>query len=180
MQMTNPTAGVYVDLTAKNGGKCCATMLTDNYQGLAVLPGFTASTVGKSCLASGCQSCATMSLGLVGAPVLGNPEFVIAVDNAPQNSVGSFYLSAGACSGGVNLPGICGPIFPAITGPMPLFIGSFALGGATYCSGKIALKTGLPLDTALCAFPGCTQWVVVCSAGAGAGITNAVQFKPRG
>lgn len=45
---------------------------------------------------------------------------------------------------------------------------------------KIALKTGMPMDTALGGFTVCTQWVVVCPAGAGAGITNAVQFKPRG
>ena len=183
LQMTAPTVGLFVDLTNTNhGGKCCPHGLgtNDTYQGLAVLPGFEVSTVGKSCLAAGCQSCTTMSLGLVGAPVMGNQDFAIAVENAPRGSTGSFYLSAGACTSGVSVPGICAPIFPVISGPMPLLVGSFALGGSTSCGGVISVNAGVPMDPALCGFTLCTQWFVVCPGSSGAGLTNAVQFKIGG
>ena len=182
LQMTVPSLGMFTDLTTKNnGGRCCTHQLTknDNYQGLAVMPGFESVVVGKSCLGSGCQSCSPMSLGLVGSPVMGNPEFAIVVNGAPAGSIGSFYLSAGACSSGLSLPGICGPIYPAVSGPMPLLIGSFALTGSG-CSGTVSIKTGVPIDTALCGFTMCTQWLVVCPNGSGAGLTNAMQFRVDG
>ena len=56
--------------------------------------------------------------------------------------------------------------------------GHTALGREVYRA--LSVRTGIPLTTSLCGFTLTTQWLVVCPAGTGVGLTNAVEFTPRG
>jgi hypothetical protein len=111
---------------------------------------------------------------------LGNQDFGLRLSGAPVGQQALLYISAGACTSGINVPGFCGPVFPSLTPPFPLLVGAFPISGTAPCTGLVSLVTGVPADPALCGFSLCTQWIVACPGSGGPGLSNAVQFSIGG
>ncbi|MHC4078235.1 MAG: hypothetical protein ACYST0_07305, partial [Planctomycetota bacterium] len=174
--LTDPVKGVFKDLTGTNA--CCQFTGIGVWMGLAVVPNWSRTIVGKSCLDKPCGNCTGMQLGLIGGDAsLGNRDFGIRLSGAPTGSRGLFYVALGNCTKGVQFPGLCGPIHTSLTPPWPLLAGSYAAQGSTPCSGQATVVIGVPPDPALCKVTACTQWLVVCPTALNwAGLTNAVQF----
>ena len=124
-----------------------------------------------------------MKLDLSGGDaVLGNPDLAISITAAPTGSSAAFYISFGSCNvQGLGLPGLCGQVHLPFSGPFPMFIGVFPLGGqGGTCAGSLNLKVGgVPRDSSLCGVTTCSQFLVRCPKG-GAGLTNALSFSIGG
>lgn len=174
--LTDPAAGNVTDLTGT--GPCCtAGSIIGAFAGLAVIPDWSQSSPGTSCLPANCGSCPSMRAELIGGDAgLGNQDFGLRLSGAPVGQQALLYISAGACTSGINLPGFCAPVFPSLTPPFPFLAGAFQISGTAPCTGTVSLVTGVPVDPALCDFSLCAQWLVACRTAGGPGVSNAVQF----
>lgn len=162
---------------------CCKFNVNGKgWAGLAIVPNSSSTSVGSSCVGSGCPSCTSMGLGFVGGDLaLGNQDLALQITGAPGGGMAGLYLSLGKCqSPGLTLPGLCGQVHTPVSIVFPLFIGNFPLAGSA-CSGSLKLPTPVPTSTSLCNMPICTQFLVRCPAGGlAAGLTNAVEFSLGG
>lgn len=182
--LTSPTTGTYIDITSTvHNNVCCSHGLGQTFgiAGSAWLPDFEVMSVGKSCLAAGCGSCANLELDIEGgAPVIGNVDLAFVVRNGPASGNAVYYLSPGTCDAqGISLPGLCGAIHPQIAGGFPLPVFGVTMGGSG-CTGVATLKTGVPVSSSVMNITMCMQTLVVCAQNSGAGLTNAVQFRVGG
>ncbi|MHC4816019.1 MAG: hypothetical protein ACYTFN_23385, partial [Planctomycetota bacterium] len=149
LKLTNPAKGVFTDLTGTK--PCCQFTGIGVWRGLAVVPNWQSTTVGKSCLDIPCGNCTSMKLGLVGGDAaLGNRDFGFRLTGAPSGGGGFFYVSLGNCTKGILLPGLCGPIHLSLTAPWPVVLGGYPTPGKTPCTGQVTVITGVPVDPALC------------------------------
>ncbi len=175
VQMTDPLNNktTHLGCCKKNGA---------SWAGMAVMPTWGKSARGSSCLAQSCAACSSMKLDLAGGDaVLGNPDLAVTITGAPTNSTGAFYVSIGGCTTGTGLTGLCGLIYPAITGPFPLLLGVFGLGGSGTCGGALNLKVGIPTQSSLCNTTACTQFLIRCpQGGLAAVLTNGLELKIGG
>lgn len=178
--LTDPAKGVFRDLTGTN--PCCQFTGIGVWMGLAVVPNWTRTIVGKSCLQTPCGNCTNMQLDLVGGDAsLGNQDFGIRLSGAPVGSRGLFYVALGSCTSGVQFPGLCGPIYTSLAPPWPLLVASYTTQGTTQCAAQARVVIPVPADSTLCKTTVCTQWLVVCpSTLNSSGLTNAVQFTVGG
>ena len=184
IRMDDPLKGKATNMNQLLNVGCCKKQKGSGWGGLAVIPAWKKTLVGSSCLASSCGTC-NMKLDFGGGDgTLGNPDLTMTISGAPTNSTGAFYLSAGACTSGFVLPGVCGRVYISVTAPNPLFVGIFNLGGSGgTCAGSLNLKVGgVPTNTALCGFTTCTQFLIRCPKGGAlsAGLTNGLQFSIGG
>lgn len=165
-----------------NASKACCKFNVKGkaWNGLAIVPNSASKSVGNACLNTGCPSCTSMSLALVGGdPALGNRDLALQITNAPGGGLAGFYLSPGRCvTPGLSL--LCGAVHTPISAGLPLFIGNFPLSGSA-CSGTLKLPAAVPSDAGLCNIPICTQFLIRCpSGGMAAGFTNALEFTVGG
>ena len=172
--VTDPIKGIVTDLS---GSSCCAFTGTGVWMGLDVIPSSDVTSFGKSCVTSTCAGSCTPTASISGGDAsLGNQDFQFDLAGAPGASMGWFYVSVGKCTAGVQIPSLCGPVYPSLMAPNPLLFGVFNAGGtAGSCNGQVQVKTGVPVDPFLCKTPLCVQWVVVCPK-AGSGLSNALQI----
>jgi len=178
--LTDPAKGVFKDLTGTNA--CCQFTGIGVWMGLDVVPNWSRTIVGKSCLHQPCGPCTNMQLDLIGGDAsLGNRDFGIRLTGAPGGSQGLFFVALGNCTKGTQLPPLCGPIHTSVTPPWPLLVGSYATQGTTQCTAQATVVIGVPPHPALCKVTVCTQWLVVCpTSGLWSGLTNAVEFTIGG
>lgn len=158
----------------------CCPGVGDPFTGLAFLPNYDVHSVGKSCTRRACESCPTMRAELAGEPHLGNPNFGIALRNAPnKSSTAVLAVGVGACNAaGVNL-GFCGNLHVA----MPPILSFFPLApiGPNGCNRDLTLPWQVPVNQNLCGLKVSFQWLVVCKGNpTGHGVTNCVDFTFAG
>ncbi len=182
VRMDDPLNGKTLNMNQLFKAPCCKKQRGNMWSGLALMPRWNKSLVGRSCVSTSCGTCSNMKLDLSGgAMVLGNPDVAMNITGAPSSSTGAFYVSIGSCSSGLSLPGLCGQVYPVIKGPFPLLLGVFPLvgqGGA--CAGSLNLKLGgVPRVAGLCGVSACSQFLIRCAQG-GAGLTNALEFSIGG
>lgn len=177
--LTDPAKGNVTDLTGT--GACCQFTGTGVWMGLDVVPNWSRSTVGKSCVDGPCGGCTNMQLSLIGGDAsLGNRDFGFRLSGAPSGSQAFFYVGLGSCTSGVQFPGLCGPIHTYLTAPWPALVGIYPTQGGQ-CSGQVTVVTGVPPDPGLCKVTICTQWLVACpTALFWHGLTHGLQFTIGG
>jgi hypothetical protein len=158
----------------------CCPAVGDPFTGLCFLPNYDLHSVGRSCTVKTCDSCPTMLAGLIGEPHLGNPNFGIALQNAPnKSSTAVLAVGLGACgTPGVDL-GFCGNIRIALPPVISFFpLTPMALNG---CNRNVVLPWPVPVNQNLCGLKVSFQWLVVCQGNpTGHGVTNCVDFTVAG
>lgn len=155
---------------------CCSMQAGGGlYMGIDVVAGWTRTDLGQSCLGASCASCPGVQADLAGDPSLGNQEFALLLEHAPAGGFGLALLGLGSCTGGVQVPSWCGPLFPPAS-PLAFFLVGLTGSG---CAASGTLPLPVPVDTGLCGLPVCSQWLVLCSGG-GTGVSNAVAFTLAG
>ncbi|MHC4851849.1 MAG: hypothetical protein ACYTF5_07500 [Planctomycetota bacterium] len=163
---------------------CCKFNVKNKvWNGLAIVPNSVIKSVGTSCLSSGCPSCSNMTLGFTGGDLaLGNQDLAIQITGAPAGGTAGFYISLGNCvTPGLSLPGLCGAIHTPISAGQPLFIGNFSLSSGSGCTGIMKIPTPMPSDRSVCNTSICSQFLIRCPSGGGAGgLTNAIEFRVGG
>lgn len=183
IRMDDPLNGKTTNMNQLLKANCCPKQMGGGWAGLGLIPTWGKKLVGSSCLANTCGGCTSMKLDLAGGDaVLGNPDLVMTISGAPSGSTGAFYISLGACTSGVGIPGLCGSVYPSLQTPFPLLLGVFNLGGTGTCGGSLNLKLGgVPPDANLCGVTTCSQFLIRCSGGGlSAGLTNALEFSVGG
>jgi len=135
-----------------------------------------AGRVGAACTGLNCPTCPAMTLAAVGDPVVGNPEFALALADAPSPSVFVAAISPGPCQA-PGLPLLCGRWHTDLSAIV--WLPGVGLAGAPGCNGNVELPLPIPYDYALCRAVLCVQGVVVCrnSAAFGLGLTNALEVR---
>ena len=162
--------------------RACAKGLAGEYAGLAVIPGWTRRNLGSSCLGAPCSSCPGMAGSTVGGdPALGNESFGFLLAGAPLQASAFLLLGGGTATGGLQLPFLCGPLYPAFN-PPPLVAGPHPTQGSAICGGSARAPLPVPVDPVLAGAPFCAQWILVCRGpgGTGLGISQAVEFTLAG
>ncbi len=173
------TKRVFVDLKTcffKFDTACCRKG-NRPWRGLALIPGWIKIPVGKPCAGKGCRLCLNMSPVTAGGdPALGNTGFRVHLANGPAGRWGFLVLGAGNCTKGISIPGLCGPLYPSFWIP-PLVLGPHMILGRL-CSGTTGQPLPIPVDARLAGQALCAQWLVLCRAGTGLGISmsNAITF----
>lgn len=159
---------------------CCRKGSAGTWTGLAVLPGWKRRDTGSGCSGKGCPFCGRIRQTLVGGiPSLGNPAFGLQVENGPIPGFGILLLGVGPCGKGLRLPFLCAPFFPSLA-PPPLAILSGALSGKGQCLGSVRQPLPLPADPRACGLTLCAQWLVLCGAGSGLALSQAIEFTLAG
>ncbi|MBK8975918.1 MAG: hypothetical protein IPM29_08315 [Planctomycetes bacterium] len=130
------------------------------------------STAGVSCLSPPCPSCPSMALSAVGDAVIGNGNFQIRLDYAPQNVPVALLFGLGPCTSGA--PFACGQIYLPLA-PPPVSLPTGFTSSAGPCLGSVSFPVPVPLSVALCFAQFSAQAAVVCTGTPpGLGLTNAV------
>ncbi|MHC4850669.1 MAG: hypothetical protein ACYTF5_01510 [Planctomycetota bacterium] len=143
-------------------GCCAKTTGGGLYQGLALIPGWTQTNVGKGCINKGCPFCTNLQTVLVGGdPTLGNPDFAIEIRNGPAGSPVTLGIGVGNCTGG--MPFLCGNLYLPLT-PPPILIPMGKLAGSQ-CQTSVRLGVPIPVDPKLCGVKVCLQSVAMCGSG---------------
>ncbi|MHC4813638.1 MAG: hypothetical protein ACYTGO_03745 [Planctomycetota bacterium] len=178
--LTDPAKGAFKDLTGTNA--CCQFTGVGIWMGLDVVPNWSRTIVGKSCVDRPCGNCTNMQLSVIGGDAsLGNRDFGIRLSGAPVASQAFFYVALGNCTQGVQYGGLCGPIHTSLASPWPVLAGVYPTQGTTQCSGQVTVVTGVPPDPGLCKVTVCTQWLVACpTALLWHGLTHGLQFTIGG
>lgn len=159
----NPPCGIL-------GVDCCNAPVIAPYYGLDIEPAHSV-TVGSTCVAGTCAACPNVSLGSLGDPSLGNPDFTLRVANGAPGSLAFFFMGVGACTPGV--PVLCGLFHPSLA---PVFLGNAPLVGAGPCGGVADFNLPIPMAPALYGGEVCVQSVLVCPPGS-VSLTNALGLK---
>jgi hypothetical protein len=161
---------------------CCQKQTAGTWQGLDILPGWTQRPAGASCADAGCMSCPQLSALLTGGdPSLGNQDFGIAVAAGEPMSLGLLVLAGGACTPGIRVPFLCGPVHPALA-PAPLVLPPVVLSATgPGCTGTALVPIPIPADRGLCGIRLCAQWLLACPPTFRSfALTHAIEFDLTG
>ncbi|MCA8969588.1 MAG: hypothetical protein KDC95_07390 [Planctomycetes bacterium] len=158
---------------------CCEKRLAGKWRGLAVRSTGTIKPYATGCIGKGCPFCSSMTSGSFGGyPSLGNRDFGYAIQGAPTNSLGLLIVGAGRCTKGIGLPFLCGAIYPSLSSPT-FFLGPVPLTGVAACDGSARVPLPIPSDAGLCDATICLEWVVVCGAISGFGLSPTHELVIR-
>ena len=143
------------------------------YGGLAVQSGWTTRSLGQSCLQPPCASCPGMQLTTSGGdPSLGNTSFALTLRGAPGGSgqFAALWLGLGCSSG---FPYFCSKFY-ADTRLGPIVVPIVGTG----CNGLATWPAPIAAERSYCGLGVCAQSITVCpaAAGAGVGLSNAIEF----
>ncbi len=159
---------------------CCKKDLNP-WRGIAVIPGWTRAGVGRSCYGRGCRACTPFASTAGGDPALGNPNFAVTLGGAQGGQIGFLILGGGACTRGLQIPGLCGPIYPPLFPVPPLVLGPVKIAGIA-CLGTARVPLPIPPDPKLAGRSLCGQWAVICLVmpRPGLSLSSAVDFRIAG
>ena len=156
---------------------CCDKGLTGRWRGLAVRPRASAIKFGRACIGKGCPFCSGLAAApFGGVPAIGNRHFGIELSGAPLPSSAILIVGAGRCTKGLGLPFLCGAIYPSLH-PPTFFLGPLACQGSGQCTGKARAPLPIPADAKLCGVRLCLEWVVVCGAISGFGLSDTWELE---
>src|SRR6185503_15942484 len=157
---------------------CCGTAaVVDPLIGLAIRPG-RATSVGQPCANGTCPPCPQIH-SLANDPVLGNTQFRLALDQAPQNAFALVAIGAGPCMApGIGAPPLCGPLY---TIPLLGTIGPNPTGGFAPCSGATMFNLPLPVGPGLAGLVFSSQCVTLCIGRPGGfAMSNCLSWQLQG
>lgn len=157
---------------------CCpSTVVADPMVGLAIRPG-GASSVGAPCANGTCLPCPQV-LSLRNDPCLGNAQFTIGLDQAPDNALAILGIGSTPCiSPGITLPFLCGPLY---VWPVLGTLGPNPTGGVGICDGTTNFTIPLPIAPGLAGLVFSSQAVTLCLTGAGGwGMSNCLSWELQG
>lgn len=160
-------------------GACCKKQRTTIYRGLAVIPGWTKKSVGKSCTTAPCANCSAMAANCEGDPALGT-AFQMTLEDAPSGGFGVLFVKAGPCGPGFALgTPFCGRFYAA---PVALSFPATPIVGTSSCNGTASNALTIPSNPALCGGTLCAQWWVFCASQNqfGFGFSDAMEFQITG
>ncbi|MCB9869846.1 MAG: hypothetical protein H6837_08310 [Planctomycetes bacterium] len=153
-----------VQCTIKLISTCAKQTGGGDYQGLALVPGWSRAAVGKSCVTKGCPSCPSLATTVFGGdPALGNPDFGIAVTGGPTGALAILAVGFGGCTPGS--PFLCGalhlsPLTPIVLVPLGTMTGP-------QCAAEARIGVPVPVDAQLCGATLCLQSVALCGTATG-------------
>jgi len=139
---------------------CCNSSTgNDPFVGLCVRPP-KAQPFGASCANGACPPC-PMVHGQVTDALVGNPNFVLDLQQAPAGSLAYLLVGAGPCTPGPVFPPLCGPV--NIGGGTPvLVLGPVPTGGGVGCGGGAQWVLNVPMAASFCGTTWSSQAIVLC------------------
>ncbi|MCA8951597.1 MAG: hypothetical protein KDE27_18970, partial [Planctomycetes bacterium] len=145
--------------------QCCPLLSTnlDPFVGLALQPN-PGVPAGHACNNGSCRPC-PMEHTLLTGPVLGNPNLLLHLDGAQDNTWTWLGLGYGSCgNNGPVLPPLCGPVllggFSAAT--PPIVAGPYPVSGTGPCGGSATVVVNFPYDPAFCNSDWSSQFISLC------------------
>jgi hypothetical protein len=165
--------------------RCCPSIGTvaDPLVGLALRPS-PGEPVGQSCANGACRPC-PMHHTLLTGPVAGNPNLLLHLEDAQDNTLTWLVLGAGPCMPvGPSVPPLCGPLLvnpslrPLVAGPFPVS------GGAFSCGASATVVLAIPNDPSFCGTDWSTQFLSLCTGpiapGWGVAMSNCLSWTILG
>lgn len=158
---------------------CTVSPANDPYVGLCIRPA-PPNPFGQPCANGPCPAC-PMVHGAVTDPLVGNPSFVVDLQQAPQNALAWLIVGAGPCAPGPVIPPLCGPVHIG-GGAAVLALGPNLTGGGAACSGAAKWNLKIPLAPTLCGTTWSSQAVVLCPSrvGFGTSLSNCLTWTLLG